>query len=365
MFWRILKPCGGLADEPSVRNTKTLTAALVLVATVLLSPSGFSASPGASPSEADPNSPSTLSIDYLAKTLPPHELRDPAWAATNTTVPSYTIRHTASEVRLQFSAVDERGRLVTDLSADDIRILDDNDAVAGVRHFTRADDLPLQVGLLLDVSDSVQKSIAREKQATTAFVERVMRPQADRAFVMAFGRDVRLWQASTSDQDTLSRAVHHIQQVGYTTSLYDSIFYACRNEFPSSNSESGTQRILLLFSDGEDTGSFHAMADAIAQAQRREIQIYALSVHPGRRYAPGDSILRRLADETGGQLYVATNEKDFSAIFAAMERQMRTQYYVSFPPGRPTLGFHDLRIETTHNRNLRIHARQGYYFDAQ
>ena len=365
MFWRVLKPCAGLADEPSVRHTKIFKAALTFAAAVLFSLSGFPASPGASPSEADPNSPSALAVDYLAKTLPPHELRIPAFTPPNTTQPSYTIRRTASEVRLQFSVADERGRLVTDLSADDIRIVDDNDPVARIRQFTRADDLPLQIGLLLDVSDSVQKTLLREKQATTAFVERVMRPQADRAFVMAFGRDVRLWQDSTGDPEVLNQAVLRIHQLGYTTSLYDSIFYACRNQYPSTSGEFGMQRILLLLSDGQDTGSFHGMADAIAQAQRREIQIYALSFHPGRKVAPGDATLRRLADETGGQLYVASSDKDLSAIFAAMERQMHSQYYVSFPPGRPTPGFHDLRIETTHNRNLRIHARQGYYFDAQ
>jgi hypothetical protein len=46
-----------------------------------------------------------------------------------------------------------------------------------------------------------------------------------------------------------------------------------------------------------------------------------------------------LADETGGQLYIASSEKDFPAIFAAMERQIRTQYYVSFSPERPTPAF--------------------------
>ena len=100
-------------------------------------------------------------------------------------------------------------------------------------------------------------------------------------------------------------------------------------------------------------------------AQRREIQIYAMSMHPGWALAPGDLILRKLAEETGGQLYVASKEKDFPAVFADMERQMRTQYYVSFPPERQTPGFHDLWIETTSSRNLRIHARQGYYFYRQ
>jgi hypothetical protein len=73
--------------------------------------------------------------------------------------------------------------------------------------------------------------------------------------------------------------------------------------------------------------------------------------------------LRTLAEETGGQLYVASKEKDFPAIFTEMERQMRTQYYASFPPEQQTPGLHGLGIETTSSRHLRIHARQGYYFD--
>jgi len=93
------------------------------------------------------------------------------------------------EVRLQFSVADERGRLITDLSVDDIRILDDHFAVRRMRQFSRAQDLPLQIGLLLDVSGSVEKTVAREKQATQLFLNQLMRPLSDRAFLMGFGRD--------------------------------------------------------------------------------------------------------------------------------------------------------------------------------
>jgi hypothetical protein len=89
-----------------------------------------------------------------------------------------------------------------------------------------------------------------------------------------------------------------------------------------------------------------------------------MSIHSGRKFAPGDAILRRLTEETGGQLYIASREQDFSAMFVAMERQLRTQYYVSFPPEQQTPGFHDLQVETTSARNVHVHARQGYYFDA-
>ena len=268
------------------------------------------------------------------------------------------------EVRLQFSVADERGRLVTDLSPRDVRILDDHYAVRQIRQFSRADDLPLEVGVLLDVSDSVQTSITREKLATQFFVRHVLRPQTDRAFLIAFGRDVTLWQPSTIDLVALRQALDRVHQLGYATNLYDGVYYACRNQFPRSEENDVVQRILLLLSDGEDTGSLHAMADAIAQAQHREIQIYALSVHPLRKYSSGDEILRRMAEETGGQLYLAGSEKDFSPIFAAMERHMRTQYSVSFTPEGETPGFHDLRIETTGNPKLHVHARQGYFYDA-
>ena len=363
MFWRVLKPSRGLADEPSVHTKLPASTPLILLAATTIAFSVF-------PAQARPASSATNGIETETKELAAAEFPADAssgaqsWAIASAIRPGYTIRHTVPEVRLQFSVADENGRLVTDLSDRDIRIFDDHSAVHRIRHFSRADDLPLQVGLLLDVSDSVQKSLAREKLATQFFVGHVLRPQNDRAFLLAFSRDARLWQPSTSDPVALRQALDRVHQLGYATNLYDAVFYSCLNQFPLSDDDAVVQRILVLFSDGEDTGSLHALADAIAQAQRHEVQIYALSVHSGRKYSPGDEILRRLAEETGGQLYVASGQKEFASIFASMEQQMRAQYSVSFPPERETPGFHDLHIEITGNHKLRIHARQGYYFDA-
>ena len=124
------------------------------------------------------------------------------------------------------------------------------------------------------------------------------------------------------------------------------------------------QRVIVLFSDGEDTGSLHGVQAVIALAQRNEIQIFALSAHARRKFAPGDEVLRRLADETGGRFYVAATDKEVPAIFAEMEQQMRTQYSVSFQPEQLMPGFHALRLEVTTPQNMRVRARQGYYFDA-
>jgi len=367
MLWLVLKPYPGLADEPSVRQKFCSFRVLLRVAVVCfpLFGSPLNASP-ASPA-GNNNTPESTEVATVEYSTSPPSLREPGSLIlrnTSAAAPGYTIRRTAPEVRLQFSAADDRGRLITDLSAGDIRILDDQVPVNRIRQFSRAEDLPLRIGLLLDVSDSVHRTISGEKLATQMFLDRVMRPLSDRAFLMGFGRDMQLWQPATGDIPALEDALQRLQQSGHATSLYDSVFYACLEDFPRSNAVAQGQGILLLFSDGEDTASLHTLAEAIALAQRREIQIYAVSIHRRRAFAPGDAVLRRLADETGGQLYVASSEKDFSEVFTAMETQMRSQYYVSFPPGRPTPGFHDLRIETTTSRSLRIHARQGYYFDA-
>jgi VWFA-related protein len=231
----------------------------------------------------------------------------------------YTIQRTVPEVRFQFTVADERGRLVNGLSLSDFRIFDNQSPVHAIREFSRSDGLPLQLGILLDVSDSVGKAVAREKVAAESFIQQVIRPETDRSSVMSFAGDVKLLQAATGDTTALRRALLQVQQPGHTTNLYDGLFFACFSPFPQFGEHDPAQRIIVLFSDGEDTGSLHGIRDVIALAQRKEIQIYALSVHDKRRSAPGDETLRRLTDETGGRLYVASSDRELAAIFADMD----------------------------------------------
>src|SRR5580700_6381002 len=103
--------------------------------------------------------------------------------------PGYTFRHDVPEVRLQFTVADERGRLVNDLTSGDVRVFDNQSPVAHFNQFERDNDLPLQLGLLLDTSDSVKRILPQEKRAAIDFLDQVMRPQTDDAFIIAFGGD--------------------------------------------------------------------------------------------------------------------------------------------------------------------------------
>ncbi|MGB9253288.1 MAG: hypothetical protein WCC25_00490, partial [Candidatus Korobacteraceae bacterium] len=114
-----------------------------------------------------------------------------------------------------------------------------------------------------------------------------------------------------------------------------------------------------------DTDSIHSLRDVVASAQRSEIQVYALTIRNSKVDDRGDRILQRLTDATGGRLYVAQSASDLGAAFAQIERDLRTQYYVSFRPQQSTPGFHSLRLEVRPSQKLEVHARQGYYAMAQ
>jgi Ca-activated chloride channel homolog len=333
-----------------------------LIGGVLILSAAISIGADRTPDSRSPNTIGSSTAD--GGTVDSSSSHDQSLTLAKSSFPEFTIRRTIPEVRLQFSVADEHGRLVTDLSLSDFRIFDNQTSVQRIRQFSRLDDLPLQLGLLLDVSDSVQKTTTREKMAAQFFVQQVLRPRTDRAFVMAFARDVKLWQPSIGDPTAVRQGLERIQQAGYATNLYDGLFSGCFGQFPQSDEPRAAQRIIVLFSDGNDTGSLHSMPDVIALAQRKEIQIFALSIHARRKLTTGDEVLQRLADETGGHFYVAASDKELLAIFPEMEKQMRTQYAVSFQPQQETLGFHALRVELNSPQNLRVRARQGYYFQA-
>ena len=277
------------------------------------------------------------------------------------TTPGYTISRTVPEVRLQFTVADEHGRLVQNLTPGDIRILDDESPVAKFQDFARDDNLPLRLGILLDVSDSVKRVLPEEKAAALDFLDRILRPQTDRAFVMAFGGNVQLWQAATSDRARLAQAVNRVQQPGWGTVLYDALYSACVDRLRNADDGVLVHRAIVVLTDGNDTHSLRTLRDAIAAAQRSEIQIYALTVHKKGLRPPGDAILQLLADETGGGLFVAQSAKELQGAFTEIEQEMRTQYYVSFPPQQATPGFHALQVEVRSPQNAQVHARRGYY----
>ena len=280
-------------------------------------------------------------------------------------MPGYTFRHDVPEVRLQFTAADEQGRLINNLSPDSVRVFDDQTLVPRFEEFERDDKLPLHLGLVVDTSDSVRRVLAQEKAAATNFLDRVMRPESDTAFVMAFGGEFKVWQSPTADRPQLRDAILRMKEPGWGTRIYDALYSACAGPLGHDDDGKIAHRALIVLSDGDDTDSLRRLSDVVTLAQRGEIQIYSLTIHPRNLSERGDRTLQRMAEATGGRSYIVQSGGDLDAAFAQIEQDLREQYYVSFTPQQGKPGFHSLRVEVRAPENVEVHARQGYFASAE
>src|SRR5579863_458441 len=101
---------------------------------------------------------------------------------------------------------DKQGQIVTNLTKDDF-VLEEDGRPPTIRYFAQQTDLPLQVGLLIDTSGSERRMIPTEKDASYTFLEHVLRPDKDRAFLIHFDREVELLEDLTSSREKLEHAL--------------------------------------------------------------------------------------------------------------------------------------------------------------
>ncbi|MGC2002521.1 MAG: VWA domain-containing protein, partial [Candidatus Acidiferrales bacterium] len=185
------------------------------------------------------------------------------------------------------TARDKRHAIVTDLTKDDFKVLEDG-VEQKVAFFSKEVDMPITLGLLIDTSASMDRMIDAEQDAASRFLREVMRPK-DEAMVITFDFDVDLLADFTQDTSVLASAIRRarVNSVGGGgvvtpgtipqgqsggTNLYDAIYLACHDELAN---EAGRKGVIIL-TDAEDTGSKLRMQDAIEAAQRADAVIHVL-----------------------------------------------------------------------------------------
>jgi Ca-activated chloride channel family protein len=276
-----------------------------------------------------------------------------------------TIRKRVNEVNVLFIATDRHGKFVRNLNEKDFTILDDHKPVDTIVNFRRETDLPIELGLLMDVSGSVESRFAFEKEAATGFLQHIVRPGYDKAFVVGFNKESHLAQDFTDNVQELGRGVQRMRNGG-GTALYDAIYRACKDKLAREHNDHPVRKAIIVVSDGEDNQSEYTRAQAIEMAQRAEVIVYAISTDDSGLILRGDKVLEELASATGGRAFFPYKMKDITRSFAAIEDELRSQYDVAYKPsdfnadGR----FHSIQI-TALKKDLQVRARRGYFAPAQ
>jgi Ca-activated chloride channel family protein len=280
-----------------------------------------------------------------------------------------TIKKRVDEVHVLFTATDKHGKFVRNLSANDFVVLDDHKPPQEIVNFRRDSDLPVELGLLVDTSGSVHGRFGFEQEAAVSFLEHVVRPNFDRAFIMGFNSRSQVTQDFTDNVKLLQTGVSHLHDGG-GTALYDAIYRACRDKLRDQvinpQGDRPIRRAIIVLSDGEDNQSEVSRAQAIEMAQRAEVMVYAISTDDSGLVLRGDKTLQQIADATGGRAFFPFKMKDIKNSFAAIEDELRSQYVISYHPADfdPDGRYRAIQI-TAVKKDLQVRARQGYWAPRQ
>ena len=332
--------------------------ALLCVAMVAQAASQSGASQSASSPPPAPQSapPANTAVDSPASPTPDAGDKDPATGD----VPR--IKVGTNEVNVVFTVTDKHGKRVTDLKQADFRVVDDSKPAAEIRSFHNETNLPLQVGLLIDASNSVRDRFKFEQESAIEFLNQTVRRRYDLAFVVGFDATPEVTQDFTDDTEALGRGVRELRPGG-GTALYDALYYACRDKLLKKAISGPTRRAIILLSDGDDNLSHVTREEAIEMAQRAEAIVYTISTNISGSKGTGDKVLERIAEATGGRAFFPFQILDVSNAFAEIQDELRSQYAVTYKPADFKADGHFRTIEIVANdrKNFHVRARHGYY----
>jgi len=271
-------------------------------------------------------------------------------------------------VNVAFSVRDTGGRLVTDLAKEDFEVLDDAQPQS-ISFFARSADLPLTLGLIVDVSGSQEHFVKQDQHDLEAFLRDVLTGR-DRAFLLRFGDHLRLGCDFSSSPEALLAGISNKgapelvpDERSGGTAFYDAVYYATIRKLASAE---GPRKAIVLFSDGEDNSSAHHLLDSIEAAQSENVPIFAIRYtetkrgHLTARNQYGISVMARLAHDTGGLDFDAQKE-DLHHAFRTIGEQLRSSYELAYHSSTPSDGtFHKLQIRCK-RPGLSVHAKTGYF----
>lgn len=305
----------------------------------------------------------------------------PAFVALAVALPAFpqddVIKVDVDIVNVLFNVRTKKNGIVGNLTKDDFEIYEDGKKQE-VKYFTRESNLPLTIGMLVDVSLSQENLIEQEKASSIQFFQRVLRKQ-DLAFLMSFGSEAELLQDYTNSIKLLRSGMDQIRLSGpagaYSptgspvptagtprgTIMFDAVYLAAADQLKSQVG----RKVIILVTDGMDQGSRYTRERAIEAAQKSDAIIYSIFHADFRRngfyYRPTTSDLNRMSGETGGRVFEA-GRNDLNEIFKEIEEDVRSQYSIGYTPSNPNKDGSFRKIEIrVKNKELKVFARKGYY----
>jgi Ca-activated chloride channel homolog len=240
------------------------------------------------------------------------------------------------EVRLPVT-VKQKGQFLLGLNRSHFEVYEDGKKQK-IEDFIAPSELPLNVGLLVDTSNSVKLKMPFEKEAADAFVSTVTSyRRKDQVLLVSFDSDVELHQDFTNSTELLFKAIRKLKAGGYTK-MYDAVYRIIEEKMATTAPNSDVRRILVILTDGADTASERSLKEAIEIAQKHDVTVFGIStknftgVGSGSVEGEEDKELRRLCEATGGQVFLPSQLIDLHRAFTEVAKDIRQEYVIYYRP---------------------------------
>lgn len=253
-------------------------------------------------------------------------------------------------IKVVMTAVDKSGHL-SKLRESDIRLTKDGERQV-ISNFQIQINGPTSLAIMIDASYSQRRILPLSKSTARVFVRGFIRPGLDRAALLSFADEVFVRQTSTDNVQTLRSSIDKIETVSAlvldvsggkvpdpkkpigSKGLLDAIMFACDKVL--AEPVAGTRKAIIVFTDGMDNSSTAKIREAIENAAKKDIAVYAIAL-PGAfveespvSFNEDRQKLRRLSEETGGRAYFPVKNEELETILSQIELGLRAQYIVAF-----------------------------------
>ena len=273
--------------------------------------------------------------------------------------PRARIRSEVSLVGTLASVLDKDGHPALDLTQDQFEINEEG-VKQKIEFFEAETQQPLDITLMVESSWSTLTDLEFETEAASRFIQKVVRP-GDRLALFEFADAVTQIAPFTSNVPTLQAALKRVT-LGVGTTLYDAVYLGAQALV---SNPSGRRRVIVLVTDGAETGSSADFETARRAAVRADALLYTIVVrvvkNEGGRNTAGEHALETIADSTGGATYFPNTIGELSEMFDRIDRELRTQYRLGYYPNpRPPDGTYRA-LEVRVKCECKVRSRKAYY----
>ncbi len=281
---------------------------------------------------------------------------------------SYTIGVNVDLVLMYASVFDKNGHFVAGLKGENFKLYEDG-VEQKIESFAQ-DDVPVSIGILMDLSGSMRPKREQVDRAAEAFI-RASNPQ-DEVFLVGFNDEVELLQDFTSDVDEITDSLDNTIVTG-GTSLYDAIYLGIQK----AHTGRMPKKAIVVISDGEDRDSYYQFAELLGKVQESEVQVFFVGFmdpipEPGFFGKWSKSAeekerdnMERIAEETGGKAFFPDKLSDIHEIVSEIAVELRSQYSLGYFSSNANRDGTFRRVKIVllgdNTAKNRIRYRRGYF----